>query len=97
MGYRRLRSSVLDSLTISGMACFGTTPLAMKPFGVATFVFGPNGSGKTSISRALAEPSRFAGTKHHWKGDTPLDVRVYNKDFVEKVIEQYSRLEGVFQ
>lgn len=87
---------MLDSLTLSGMACFGTTPLAMKPFGVATFVFGPNGSGKTSISRALAEPSRFAGTQHHWKDDTPLDVRVYNRDFVEKVIEQYSRLEGVF-
>ncbi|WP_194421467.1 AAA family ATPase [Microbacterium abyssi] len=68
----------------------------MAPFGVATFVFGPNGSGKTSISRALADPSRFPGTKHHWKDDTPLDVQVYNRDFVEKVIEQYSRLEGVF-
>lgn len=87
---------MLDSLTISGVACFGATPLPVKPFGVATFVFGPNGSGKTSISRALSDPSRFPGTTPQWKNDAPLDVKVYNKDFVEKVIEQYSRLEGVF-
>ena len=87
---------MLESSTISGVACFGSLPLAVNPFGVATFVFGPNGSGKTSISRALADPLRFPGTKHHWGDDSPLDVKVYNKDFVEKVIEQYSRLEGVF-
>lgn len=87
---------MLESLTISGIACFGTVPLPVKPFGVATFMFGPNGSGKTSISRALADPTRFRGTKHHWTDETPLDVKVYNRDFVEKVIEQYSRLEGVF-
>lgn len=87
---------MLESSTISGVACFGSSPLVVNPFGVATFVFGPNGSGKTSISRALADPSRFPGTKHRWGDDSPLDVKVYNKDFVEKVIEQYSRLEGVF-
>ena len=48
------------------------------------------------MSRALADPSRFPGTKHYWTDDLPLDVKVYNQDFVEKVIEQYSRLEGVF-
>lgn len=68
----------------------------VEPFGVATFVFGPNGSGKTSISRALGDPTRFPGTAHKWNDDSELDVKVYNKDFVEKVIEQYSRLEGVF-
>lgn len=87
---------VLKASTIAGVACFGSSPLTVEPFGVATFLFGPNGSGKTSISRALADPVRFPGTEHHWRDDSPLDVKVYNKDFVEKVVEQYSRLEGVF-
>ncbi|MGQ1799021.1 AAA family ATPase [Kocuria oceani] len=62
----------------------------------ATFIFGANGSGKTSISRALADASRPRWDTAMWQEGRAGDVLVYNKDFANNVIESYSRLEGVF-
>lgn len=61
------------------------------------FFFGPNGSGKTTISRALADVKRFAGTTLEW--DLPTDalgIKVYNRDYVEATLTPAGQLPGVF-
>lgn len=86
---------MLDQLTISGGACFGSNPLILKPLQRVNFFFGPNGSGKTTISRALAGNDGLT-TNHVWHDGMPLSVRVYNRDFVSKTLRESNRIPGVF-
>lgn len=60
------------------------------------YIFGANGTGKTTISRVIAgEPGH-----HHcllgWQGGTPLERVVYNQDFVDRNFNQNGPLQGVF-
>lgn len=60
------------------------------------YIFGANGTGKTTISRVIAgEPGH-----HHcqlvWQGATSLERMVYNQDFVDRNFNQNGPLQGVF-
>lgn len=86
---------MLEKLTITGGACFGDDPFEVEGFQRINFFFGSNGSGKTTISRALngygalsAQPS--------WSDGTPLKLRVYNRDFVSQILKESTRIPGVF-
>jgi wobble nucleotide-excising tRNase len=57
-------------------------------------LFGTNGTGKTTISRIIHDPSAFDGCGVTWRNDRALEAHVYNRDFVER---NYSpRLKGIF-
>ncbi|WP_270353114.1 AAA family ATPase [Microbacterium testaceum] len=86
---------MLEQLTITGGACFGSTPLVLKALQRVNFFFGPNGSGKTTISRAL-DGSREATAEFVWHDSAPLAIKVYNRDFVTRVLRESSRIPGVF-
>lgn len=86
---------MLEQLTITGGACFGTMPLVLKPFQRVNFFFGPNGSGKTTISRALDGNSE-ATASYIWHDAAPLAIKVYNRDFVSRVLSESHRIPGVF-
>lgn len=67
------------------------------PLEPVNFFFGSNGSGKTTISRALADSTRFAGTTLEWSPATSaLGVRVYNSDYVNATLKLTGHLDGVF-
>lgn len=86
---------MLEQLTITGGACFGSTPLVLKPLQRVNFFFGPNGSGKTTISRAL-DGSQEATAGFVWHDSAPLAIKVYNRDFVSRVLRESTRIPGVF-
>lgn len=48
---------MLETLTLTGLECFGNIPLPIQERRDATFIFGANGSGKAPISRSLADSS----------------------------------------
>lgn len=89
---------MLESLHLKGAPAFdasvGTTFGPLKPI---NFLFGPNGSGKTTISRALADPSRYPGSSFTWQtpASTPV-IKVYNSDYVAATLKQAAYLPGVF-
>jgi wobble nucleotide-excising tRNase len=87
---------MIDSITIAGIATFGNTPEALNRLSQVNFVFGSNGTGKTTISRVIAEESNFPTCKVQWKGGTKLQPMVYNRDFVERNFNQSAELKGVF-
>ena len=63
-----------------------------------TFIFGSNGSGKTTISRALVDPSLFLGTVvTHAIDSDPITVKVYNRDYVNQTYQAANSLKGVFR
>ena len=95
---RNEASVVLNFFHLSGSPVFGTdTTVKIGPLPPVTFLFGPNGSGKTTISRALADPTLYAGSSLDWEERSgPLMVQVYNRDYVDSTLSQAANLPGVF-
>jgi wobble nucleotide-excising tRNase len=62
------------------------------------YVYGPNGSGKTTISRLIDSPNdgKFASCSINWHRGTNLETLVYNRDFVDANFNQSSTLKGIF-
>lgn len=60
------------------------------------YLFGTNGSGKTTISNILADQSQFPTCNVSWEGSLTLETRVYNRDFVERNFNPQDKLKGVF-
>ena len=58
------------------------------------YVFGGNGTGKTTISRVIAQAHDHC--RLVWHGGTPLEAMVYNRDFVDRNFNEDGPLRGVF-
>lgn len=59
------------------------------------FFYGANGSGKTTLSRLIGNPSRYGSCQVCW-ATMPMEVLVYNEDFVNDKIFQSELIEGVY-
>ena len=88
---------MLEFLHLAGAPAFSQIMVTkIGPLKPVNFIFGPNGSGKTTISRALADPGRFSGTTLGWLSQPPTpSVKVYNRDYVADTLQQ-AHLPGVF-
>ena len=60
------------------------------------YIFGANGTGKTTISRVIAQVNGHDHCPLVWQGSTALECRVYNRDFVDRNFNQGGPLQGVF-
>jgi len=87
---------MIESITISGVGTFGTTPAQVNALSLFNFFFGSNGAGKTTVSRVIAEETEFPTCVVKWKGGNKLQPLVYNRDFVERNFNQSVELKGVF-
>lgn len=87
---------MIDDITIATVATFGTPPESLNGLSQFNYVFGSNGTGKTTISRVIADEAEFPTCKVTWNGGTKLQPMVYNRDFVERNFTQSAELKGVF-
>lgn len=87
---------MIESITLSGIASYTGPAEEMRGLSQINFVYGSNGSGKTTISRVIADLSAHPSCSLTWKGGTPLQALVYNQDFVESNFNQSNDLKGVF-
>lgn len=60
------------------------------------YIFGANGTGKTTISRVIASEQEHEHCHLVWQGGTELECIVYNRDFVDRNFNQDGPLQGVF-
>jgi wobble nucleotide-excising tRNase len=88
--------TVIESISFADVATFGRTPEIMNGLSDFNFLFGSNGTGKTSISRVIANADGYPTCRVTWKGGTKLQAMVYNHDFVERNFNQTTELKGVF-
>ncbi len=87
---------MIESISIAKIATYEEKPQVLNGLSQVNFLFGSNGTGKTTISRILAGEVEGASCSVKWRGGAPLEVMVYNLDFVEKNYHQPPKLKGVF-
>lgn len=85
---------MLEEVTIAKVATFGEYPQHLDGLRQVNFLFGTNGSGKTTIGRVIADPSEHPSCAVRWRGARSLEALVYNSDFVGRNFSQ--QLRGIF-
>lgn len=87
---------MIEAITIAGVATYATTPEELSGLSKFNFLFGSNGTGKTTVSRVIADETKFPTCSVTWKAGTKLQPMVYNYDFIERNFNQSAELKGVF-
>lgn len=87
---------MIESIHLTGIATYGATPSVLDGLLTFNYVYGANGSGKTTISRVIADAAKFPLCRVSWKARTPLEPLVYNRDFVDKHFRASPDLPGIF-
>ena len=87
---------MIENMSIASVATYGATAEQLNSLSKFNFLFGSNGTGKTTVSRVMADETKFPMCKVTWKGGTKLQSLVYNHDFIERNFNQSAELKGVF-
>lgn len=88
---------MIESIHVAKTATYGDALQSLTGLKTFNYIYGSNGSGKTTISRVVANPADpgHASCKIAWKAGAPLDAFVYNRDFVAANFG-LSPIKGVF-
>ncbi|MGB2304251.1 MAG: AAA family ATPase, partial [Candidatus Puniceispirillales bacterium] len=86
---------MINEIKISDVASYSDKGVIIKPEKI-NYLFGANGVGKTTISRVINAPQdgNHKNCTVSWSNDQPLDVFVYNRDFIEENFD--SQIDGIF-
>lgn len=87
---------MIESIHLIGVATYSTTPSVLNGLMTFNYFYGANGSGKTTISRVIADAGKFPTCSINWKARAPLEPLVYNRDFVDKHFRASDELPGIF-
>lgn len=87
---------MITRIAIKDVATFDASEHVMQDLGKLNFIFGSNGSGKTTISRVLEKPENYSSCGISWAGNIEIERRVYNSDFVEENFVPETGMRGIF-
>lgn len=85
---------MLESVTVASTASYPESGQRLEPCKEINFIFGTNGTGKTTISRVIANPAAYPQSVLQWKGDKTAECLVYNSDFALRNFA--SNMPGIF-
>ncbi|MCX8999103.1 AAA family ATPase [Rhizobiaceae bacterium BDR2-2] len=85
---------MIEEIQIAKVATYGVAPQLLHGLRPVKFLFGTNGSGKTTISRIIADPTTYPTCAVVWRGGRVLETLVYIRDFVAHNFSQ--QLRGIF-
>ena len=84
---------MISKIKIANVASYSNDGITITPKRI-NYIFGTNGTGKTTISRVIAENEATKDSKVTWFKNRPLEIFVYNRDFIENSFA--SQMSGVF-
>lgn len=87
---------MIESIFLVNEGAYDATGTKLEELKKLNYIFGSNGSGKTTISRVVEGTGSFPDCKISWTGGAALETRVYNKDFVEKHFDAESSIKGIY-
>ena len=86
---------MINQISINNVATYNT-PATLADLKPVNYIFGANGTGKTTISRVIEQADGHQHCQLNWLNNSPLQVMVYNQDFVERNFNQTNTVRGVF-
>jgi wobble nucleotide-excising tRNase len=87
---------MIEQIRIKGPASFKDVDETLSDLSQFNYIYGSNGSGKTTISRLIANVASYPDCQITWKGGTLMEPLVYNRDFVERNFSQSAEVKGIF-
>jgi len=84
---------MIQEISIKKVASFDDEGIIFSPT-LINFLYGSNGSGKTTISNAIRDCSQYPSCNLDWGLTIPLQTLVYNRDFVEENFG--NEIKGIF-
>lgn len=87
---------MITQISLQNVATFGSEVQTMSDLKKLNFVFGTNGSGKTTISRVLRAPDDYSSCAIVWENEKRIPCKVYNSDFVAENFRDDSDMPGIF-
>ena len=85
---------MIKTITVKDIASFDNiVGITFTPTFI-NFIYGANGSGKTTISNVIADCASFPNCNLDWGLATPLETLVYNRTFIE---ENFEHIKKVFR
>lgn len=88
---------MIERITIKNIATFDNTGIVIDNLKKINFIYGTNGSGKTTISNFIGavDDKQFSNCSIKWGNEIPLKVLTYNKNFREQNFGK-GKIAGVF-
>ena len=87
---------MITKIEIKDCASFDEQGSFLSDLKEVNFIYGANGSGKTTISNVIADLENFSDCTIEWKSNIPLKTFVYNRTFVDENFGRSRNLKGVF-
>ena len=88
---------MIEEIEIKSVATYDKhTPEKLPDLKIINFVYGSNGTGKTTIARLIAKETDYPYCTVKWRGGVALETMVYNRDFIDTNFNQYDELRGIF-
>lgn len=87
---------MIQQIRIADVASYSQTGETLSDLAKINFVYGSNATGKTTISRVIADPGAHPNCEVTWQAGTALEAMVYNQDFIDKNFNPTDDLKGIF-
>lgn len=84
---------MLNKVKIHKTACYNEI-VEFEPKEINYF-FGSNGVGKSSLGKVISNVSSYPSCEIYW-ASSPVDIKIYNKQFVKDSFSQSNQIKGIF-
>lgn len=87
---------MIEHIHIAKEGSYDADGVDLEGLKLVNFIFGSNGSGKTTISRVIQSPEGCSDCTVRWRTGHEIEALVYNRDFVERHFNSNSAIKGVY-
>lgn len=89
---------MLEEIVLKNIATYDTIGTCLSNLKKINFIYGSNGSGKTTVSNFISNPTdnKYNNCSLRWIAGQPIETMVYNKEFKEKNFNSTNIIKGIF-
>ena len=87
---------MITEIQIKNCASYDRTGVTVNNMKEINFIYGPNGSGKTTISNVIADWNKFPQCSIVWQNNIELKSFVYNRNFIDENFGRSKTQKGIF-
>ena len=86
---------MINQLKIKNISTYDSDGIEMNNLKKINFIYGNNGSGKTTISEVIRFPKTYTECELVWN-EKEIHTVVYNRNFIEENFRQHMTIKGIF-